>query len=1056
MQFTPDVTKKVGVGVTPSPSPFFTPRPERRRRDSRVQDPNINRQDRQDREVNVQVLVRCRPLSDEEQRLNIPKVISCNEQKREVNILQSIANKQVDRSFAFDKVFGPKAQQRSIYDHAISPIVNEVLEGFNCTVFAYGQTGTGKTYTMVGGIKTKGGELSAEAGVIPRAVKQIFDTLEAQKADYSMKVTFLELYNEEITDLLAPEDTSPRSSDDRQKKPISLMEDGKGGVIVRGLEEEVVYSANEIYSLLERGSAKRRTVDTLLNKHSSRSHSIFSITIHVKESTMEEEELIKCGKLNLVDLAGSENISRSGAREARAREAGEINKSLLTLGRCINALVEHSGHIPYRDSKLTRLLRDSLGGKTKTCIIATISPTVQCLDETLSTLDYAYRAKNIKNKPEVNQKVSKAVLLKDLYLEIEKIKQDVKAAREKNGVYVPHERFIQEEAEKKAMIEKMEQLEVDLDLKGKQADKFLELYTTEQEEKLDVESELKQCRINLENTNKAFQELQVNHKMVVSTLKEKEFIISNLLLSENSIIERAKELQANLQNASEDITDLFAEIDRKNHMESKNHGLVQSFGSQLDRSLKSLHKTILASVSQQHQQLSSMEDHMCSFLASKCDASNVLESRIEKIRDSYSSGILAMKELTQTLQKKASSELKQIESKVSDQTMAVENFLTTAVSESEEVIHDIRNCLDEQKQHLALSARQHEEGLRRSLVSAQVISRATIDFFDDLNQRTSKLVTILDETQAEKSHQLTAFEKAFQEDSAKEEKLALEKIAGIIGTLTSKKTAIVSLALKNFDEESIGVSKRLQNEMFEVQDVSRNAKNNWNEYSETLRKNFTEDTFAAAESNATVENILEECSKRVGYSEQQWNNAQLCITSLNKDSLTDIESTVEEKINSNQTAFGEFDSLSSTMSAEFIAAATDVAVAVKNSLLMDHEVKKEIDSVVKLSKDQLASMKDYHGENVSSIRNKADQCLTKDYLVDSSTCEETPKKRTLIVPTLDSIEELRTSSLGNLVEKCRSLNISSKGTTAKSEAKTAALQQQFQLSPNRTPFAAVN
>ncbi|KAI3871163.1 hypothetical protein MKW98_015063 [Papaver atlanticum] len=1049
MQFTPDVIKKVGVGVTPSPSPFFTPRPERRRRDSRVQDPNINRQDR---EVNVQVLVRCRPLSDEEQRLNIPKVISCNEQKREVNILQSIANKQVDRAFAFDKVFGPKAQQRSIYDHAISPIVNEVLEGFNCTVFAYGQTGTGKTYTMEGGIKTKGGELSAEAGVIPRAVKQIFDTLEAQKADYSMKVTFLELYNEEITDLLAPEDTSPRSSDDRQKKPISLMEDGKGGVIVRGLEEEVVYSANEIYSLLERGSAKRRTVDTLLNKHSSRSHSIFSITIHVKESTMEEEELIKCGKLNLVDLAGSENISRSGAREARAREAGEINKSLLTLGRCINALVEHSGHIPYRDSKLTRLLRDSLGGKTKTCIIATISPTVQCLDETLSTLDYAYRAKNIKNKPEVNQKVSKAVLLKDLYLEIEKIKQDVKAAREKNGVYVPHERFIQEEAEKKAMIEKIEQLEIDLDLKGKQADKFLELYTTEQEEKLDVESELKQCRINLENTNKAFQELQVNHKMVVSTLKEKEFIISNLLLSENLIIERAKELQANLQTASEDITDLFAEIDRKNHMESKNHGLVLGFGSQLDHSLKSLHKTILASVSQQHQQLSSMEEHICSFLASKCDASNVLESRLEKIKDSYSSGILAMKELAQTLQKKASSDLKQIESKVSDQTMAVENFLTTAVSESEEVIHDICNCLDEQKQHLALSTRQHEEGLQRSLVSAQVISRATIDFFDDLNQRTSKLVTILDETQAEKSHQLAAFEKAYQEESAKEEKLALEKIAEIIGTLTSKKTSMVSVALKNFDEENIEVSKRLQNEVFEVQHVSEDAKNNWNEYSETLRKNFTEDTFAAAESKANMENILEECSKRVGYAEQQWNNAQLCITSLNKDSLTDVESTVEEKINSNQTAFEEFDSMSSTMSAEFIAAATDVAVAVKNSLLMDHEVKKEIDSVVKLSTDQLDSTKDSHRENVSTIRNKADQCLTKDYLVDSST----PKKRTLTVPTLASIEELRTPTLENLAEKCRSLNRSSKGTTAKSEAKSAALHQQFQLSPNRTPFAAVN
>lgn len=134
-------------------------------------------------------------------------------------------------------------------------------------MFAYGQTGTGKTYTMEGGMRNKGGELPAEAGVIPRAVRQIFDTLEAQNADYSMKVTFLELYNEEIVDLLTTDEYS-RSIEERQKKPISLMEDGKGCVFVRGLEEEAVYSANDIYNLLERGAAKRRTADTLLNKRS--------------------------------------------------------------------------------------------------------------------------------------------------------------------------------------------------------------------------------------------------------------------------------------------------------------------------------------------------------------------------------------------------------------------------------------------------------------------------------------------------------------------------------------------------------------------------------------------------------------------------------------------------------------------------------------------------------------------------------------------------------------------------------------------------------------------
>jgi len=270
-----------------------------------------------------------------------------------------------------------------------------------------------------------------------------------------MKVSFLELYNEELTDLLAPEES--KFSDDKSKKPIALMEDGKGGVFVRGLEEELVSSAAEIYRILERGSAKRKTAETLLNKQSSRSHSIFSITIHIKECTHEGEEMIKCGKLNLVDLAGSENISRSGARDvsffygsscflfhfitkyhdqavqvsntyivAICSYRGELVKLEKHLGVSLILLLStldtyHTGqsntscsdcslrlfrHLKFgcyscRDSKLTRLLRDSLGGKTKTCIIATIAPSVHCLEETLSTLDYAHRAKHIKNKPEV-------------------------------------------------------------------------------------------------------------------------------------------------------------------------------------------------------------------------------------------------------------------------------------------------------------------------------------------------------------------------------------------------------------------------------------------------------------------------------------------------------------------------------------------------------------------------------------------------------------------------------------------------------------------------------
>ncbi|KAF2288733.1 hypothetical protein GH714_011824 [Hevea brasiliensis] len=872
MSLTPDQFRKVGLGVTPSPSPFLTPRPERRRPESRGSDWNNNRHDR-DKEVNVQVLLRCRPLSDEEQRTNIPKVISCNEHKKEVTVLQSVANKQVDRVFTFDKVFGPKAQQRSIYDQAIAPIVNEVLEGFNCTVFAYGQTGTGKTYTMEGGMRNKGGDLPAEAGVIPRAVRQIFDTLEAQNADYSMKVTFLELYNEEITDLLAPEDTL-RCTDDRQKKPISLMEDGKGCVVVRGLEEEAV-----------------------------RSHSVFSITVHVKEASVGDEELIKCGKLNLVDLAGSENISRSGAREGRAREAGEINKSLLTLGRVINALVERSAHIPYRDSKLTRLLRDSLGGKTKTCIIATISPSAHSLEETLSTLDYAYRAKNIKNKPEANQKMSKAVLLKDLYLEIERMKEDVRAAREKNGVYVPHDRFVQDEAEKKARIEKIEQLENDLNLTENQVDRFRELYLTEQEQKLDIESELRDCKLNLEKNSKELVDLQENHKVAISTLKKKEFLISRLLLSENSLIARAKELRGDLQTASEDISSLFAKL-----------------------------------------------------------------------------------------------------------------VLATALLEAKEVIDHIQNLLDEQKQLVAVSARQQEEGLKRSLASSQVISKATVDFFNDLSCHASKVMTALQESQVKKIHQLADFEKMFKEEAAREEKQAFENIAEILAALTSRKTAMVSEISRNIQDLTIQEAKRFQQEMYSMQQVSSDAKEEISRYAEKAQMHFIEDTFSVAESRVAMENVHQECSKRVDYSWKQWGNTQSYINNFSKSSVVEIESAVKENISENHVAHEEFLSASSAMDVDFDSRTCDVLSAVDDSLIRDQESKKEMESITTLCLDQLKSIQEKHGQSIAYVRSEAEKYLTKDYLVDQHS-GATPRRRDIPVPSLASIEEMRTPALENLKEE---------------------------------------
>jgi kinesin family protein 11 len=318
------------------------------------------------------------------------------------NELNVRSNKK-SKTYSFDRVFGSNSSQKFVYETSVQPLVDEVLAGFSCTVFAYGQTGTGKTHTMEGVLSEE--EVHEQAGIIPRSVHAIFQTLESFKKDYSVKVSFLELYNEELLDLLAAEATTTE---------LKIFEDigGKKGIVVQGLEEIAVDNAGEVFQQLQLSQSRRRVAETKMNKNSSRSHCIFTITIHTKETTLEGEDVIKIGKLHLVDLAGSECVGRSGVDKTRATEAGNINKSLLTLGRVITALVDRSTYVPYRDSKLTRLLQESLGGRSKTVIIATVSPAALCADETQSTLDYASRAKSIKNKPQVNVRMTNKAYMK--------------------------------------------------------------------------------------------------------------------------------------------------------------------------------------------------------------------------------------------------------------------------------------------------------------------------------------------------------------------------------------------------------------------------------------------------------------------------------------------------------------------------------------------------------------------------------------------------------------------------------------------------------------------
>jgi kinesin family member 11 len=342
-----------------------------------------------DPETNIQVVIRSRRRSEREIQDNSPIIVTSNGAKsKEVSVQMSAPVSSLGivtlpplRTYPFDLVFGPEADQAMIYHDVVNPMLDEVLMGYNCTLFAYGQTGTGKTYvnnsnflsthsclaryTMQGDLTpTPMGNPSPDAGMIPRVLFRLFHHLESSQLDYSVKISYIELYNEELRDLLANDLSAPtgniqpmglgskdanRDANKNADGCLKIFDDAtKRGVMIQGLEEIAVKDSRDAIALLTKGSHRRQIAATKFNDHSSRSHSVFSITVHVKESSTIGEDLLKIGKLNLVDLAGSENIGRSGAENKRAREAGMINQSLLTLGRVINALVDKAQHIPYR------------------------------------------------------------------------------------------------------------------------------------------------------------------------------------------------------------------------------------------------------------------------------------------------------------------------------------------------------------------------------------------------------------------------------------------------------------------------------------------------------------------------------------------------------------------------------------------------------------------------------------------------------------------------------------------------------------------------------------
>ena len=339
--------------------------------------------------LNVKVAVRVRPFNKREVGMGAKCV--CEVEGRSVALTEPGKSEKdgARRAFAFDHAYFWDSTQRQVFEDLGLPIVDKALAGYNGTIFAYGQTGSGKTFSMMGDAESP--------GIIPLMNGDLFAKLEAMRAarpelQFLCLVSYLEIYNEVVKDLLNPSD-----------KQLNIREHPEMGVYVQDLAEIVVKGGADVARLLEQGQKVRHVAATNMNERSSRSHSCFTLKIEqrvVERRGDKEKTTTLTAKINLVDLAGSERADKTGASGDTLKQGAAINKSLSALGNVINALAEGKagkGHIPYRDSKLTRLLQHSLGGNSLTVMVAAVSPADDNFDESLSTLQYANRAKNIKN-----------------------------------------------------------------------------------------------------------------------------------------------------------------------------------------------------------------------------------------------------------------------------------------------------------------------------------------------------------------------------------------------------------------------------------------------------------------------------------------------------------------------------------------------------------------------------------------------------------------------------------------------------------------------------------
>uniref|UniRef100_A0A4W6E3M4 Kinesin-like protein n=1 Tax=Lates calcarifer TaxID=8187 RepID=A0A4W6E3M4_LATCA len=455
-----------------------------------------NKLEKQEVSDNVKVVVRCRPLNQKEKMMGHKQAVIVDEIRGTITVNKLETPQEPPKTFTFDTVFGPDSKQLDVYNLTARPIIDSVLEGYNGTIFAYGQTGTGKTFTMEG-VRA----VPELRGIIPNSFAHIFGHIAKAEGDtrFLVRVSYLEIYNEEVRDLLGKD----------QMQRLEVKERPDVGVYIKDLSGYVVNNADDMDRIMTLGHKNRSVGATNMNEHSSRSHAIFTITIECSEKGVDGNQHVRMGKLHLVDLAGSERQGKTGATGQRLKE---------------------STHVPYRNSKLTRLLQDSLGGNSKTMMCANIGPADYNYDETISTLRYANRAKNIKNKARINED-PKDALLRQFQKEIEELKKKLEEGEEISGSEGSGSEEMDEGDDEGG--EAGEGRRRRRGRKKVSPDKMVEMQAKIEEERKALEAKLD---MEEEERNKARAELEKREKDLLKAQQEHHLLLEKLSALEKKVI----------------------------------------------------------------------------------------------------------------------------------------------------------------------------------------------------------------------------------------------------------------------------------------------------------------------------------------------------------------------------------------------------------------------------------------------------------------------------------------------------------------------------------------